>query len=109
MKIFSTMKNFICRVPKNVTAGCCLQGMLTVPKIDMARSVVQYRVIYTFNEWGRRQAKGLSCVTLAKKRDEASANTLQAMNGRRYWSFLKVMIVVGDGSTKFIFFRLLFE
>uniref|UniRef100_F1KRN9 Tripeptidyl-peptidase 2 n=1 Tax=Ascaris suum TaxID=6253 RepID=F1KRN9_ASCSU len=68
------------KVPKNVTAGCCLQGMLTVPKIDMARSVVQYRVIYTFNEWGRRQAKGLSCVTLAKKRDEASANTLQAMN-----------------------------
>uniref|UniRef100_A0A915CJ53 Tripeptidyl-peptidase 2 n=1 Tax=Parascaris univalens TaxID=6257 RepID=A0A915CJ53_PARUN len=68
------------KVPKNVTAGCCLQGMLTVPKIDMARSVVQYRVIYTFNEWGRRQAKGLSCVTLAKKRDESAANTLQAMN-----------------------------
>ncbi|VDK58046.1 unnamed protein product [Anisakis simplex] len=68
------------KVPKNVTAGCYLQGMLTIPKLELARSVVQYRVIYTFNEWGRRQPKALSCVTLTKKKDETSANTLQEMN-----------------------------
>ncbi|KHN74920.1 Tripeptidyl-peptidase 2 [Toxocara canis] len=68
------------KIPKNVTAGCYLQGMLTIPKLEIARSVVQYRVTYTFNDWGRRQTKGLSCVTLAKKRDETAANTLQEMN-----------------------------
>ncbi|MFH4981037.1 hypothetical protein AB6A40_007746 [Gnathostoma spinigerum] len=68
------------KIPKNACAGSYLSGASTLPKLDAARSVVQYPVKYFFNEWGKKQAKGFSAVNIVKKKDDKVINTVQEMN-----------------------------
>lgn len=42
---------------------------------------MQYRVIYTFSEWNRKQTKTVSSVSLIKKKEDFAPDSVQAMNG----------------------------
>uniref|UniRef100_A0A0N5AND1 Tripeptidyl-peptidase 2 n=1 Tax=Syphacia muris TaxID=451379 RepID=A0A0N5AND1_9BILA len=67
------------KLPENVCAGCYLLGALTIPKYECARSVVQYPVIYYFNEYGKRHAKGLASLTLVEKSDPSRCSQMKKM------------------------------
>lgn len=49
--------------------------------MEIARSHVQYKVIYTFLEWSRKQTKTGSSVALMKKKEDFAPDSMQAMNG----------------------------
>lgn len=56
-------------------------GALTIPKAEAARTIVQYPVIYHFNEFGRRHSKGFAAVTLTKKCENTESCEVKKMNG----------------------------
>lgn len=84
------MKSF--RLPKSGWAGCYLSGALCLADMELARSHVQYPVTYMFPEWGRKQTKGVSSVTLTKKKEDYAPDSVQAMNGITFTSIWVVVL-----------------
>ncbi|KAL3990463.1 Tripeptidyl peptidase II family protein [Acanthocheilonema viteae] len=68
------------KLPKFGWPGCYLTGALCLSDMEIARSHVQYRVIYTFSEWSRKQIKTVSSIALMKKKEDFAADSMQAMN-----------------------------
>uniref|UniRef100_A0A915PW83 Tripeptidyl-peptidase 2 n=1 Tax=Setaria digitata TaxID=48799 RepID=A0A915PW83_9BILA len=68
------------KLPKLGWPGCYLTGALCLSDMELARSHVQYRVMYTFAEWSRKQTKAVSSVALVKKKEDFAPDSMQAMN-----------------------------
>ncbi|KAM3727921.1 Tripeptidyl-peptidase [Dirofilaria immitis] len=68
------------KLPKFGWPGCYLTGALCLSDIELARSHVQYRALYTFSEWSRKQTKVVSAVALVKKKEDFAPDSMQAMN-----------------------------
>lgn len=69
------------RLPKFGWPGCYLTGALCLSDMELARSQIQYPVIFVFPEWSHKQTKTVSSVALVKKKEDFAPDSMQAMNG----------------------------
>lgn len=65
---------FALRLPKQLMAGAHLVGAMTLPRDGRVRKAVQYPVKYMVVEWSKITPKGLSMVSLGKKKSDPIEN-----------------------------------